>query len=144
MSAQFHGLSSIGLILLAVATAAVMAFQTSWLLGAGYMALSLLSSAAMVYAFCAKCPCQARCGHVLPGKLAARFTNRRPGPYTRVELAVVVVAGLLLAGWPQLWLWPHTGPFFIFWLLVVLALLQIRVYVCRACDNRYCPAHTAR
>ena len=144
MSAQFHGLTSIGLILLAVAIALALAFQTSWLLGAGYLAAGLLSLVAIVYAFCAKCPCQAHCGHVLPGKLAARFTSRRPGPYTRVELAAVVVAGILLLGLPQLWLWPHTWLFVAFWLLIALALIQIRAYVCRACDNRYCPAHTAR
>ena len=139
MRTEFHGIMSIGLTMFAIAIAAVAAFLTSWVLGGLYLAICAASLAAILYAFCAKCPCQLHCGHVIPGKLAA-LVSRQPGPYSKLEMALTAVALLLLVGVPQLWLWQYLRLLAAFWALTVVAVVEIRKFVCRACDNVYCPA----
>jgi hypothetical protein len=140
MSARFHGISSITLTGVAVAIAAAAALRTSWALALAYLVLCTVALVGILYAFCAKCPCQMRCAHVLPGRLAAAFTQRRSGPYSAAELAIVGTALLVLLGLPQFWLWRYTVPLIVFWVLNTVALAQIRVVVCRTCDNVHCPA----
>lgn len=138
MTKQFHGVTSLGFAAAAVVVAAVALFRTAWMLGVVYLAICAAASGAIVYAYCAKCPCKARCGHVFPGKAAMIF-DRQPGPYTATELTVLLLALLALIGLPQFWLWRYTGLFVAHWLLNVVALVQVRAVVCRSCDNVYCP-----
>ena len=140
MGTRFHGLFSIGLVVMAVALAAVTALLTSSVLGLGYLALSALALLGIFYAFCAKCPCRLSCGHVLPGMLASRFVSCEPGPYSKVETAIVMAALLLLLGLPQAWLWRYPILLIAFWLSAIVAVIEIRSFVCRACDNTFCPA----
>jgi hypothetical protein len=141
MRGQFHGIASIGLVLVATVIAIVAMFRTSLALGVGYLVVCAVAPGVILYAYCAKCPCRTNCGHVFPGKLATTFTNRQPGPYTTVELVATGLALLLLLGLPQVWLWRYTWSFIAFWALNAIALVQIRAFVCRVCDNAYCPAN---
>jgi len=122
----------------AVLIAAVVMFKTSWVLGVVYLAICVAGSGAILFAYCAKCPCKAHCAHIFPGKAAMAF-DRQPGPYTAAELAAPVVTLLLLLGLPQFWLWRNMGLFITFWVLSAIAFFQIRTVVCRACDNSHCP-----
>ncbi len=79
---------------------------------------------------------------MFPGK-AAQVFNREPGPYTLIELAAMILALALLIGLPQFWLWRYTGLFIAFWVLNGIALVQIRIVVCRTCGNIYCPMRPA-
>ncbi len=138
MTRQFHGVTSAGFVAIAIIIAAVAMFQASLTLGVVYLAICALGAGAIIYTYCAKCPCKANCAHVLPGKMALIF-DRQPGPYTPTEVSVLVLAGLLLVGLPQFWLWRHTGMFIAHWMLIAVALVQVRTVVCRGCDNVYCP-----
>lgn len=138
MSKQFHGISSIILVGVSIAIAAVALFMTSWMLGAGYLVLSIAAGQLIIRAYCAKCPCKAHCAHVLPGKVAMNI-SRTPGPYTPAEMAILGISLLVLMGFPQYWLWQHTGFFIAFWALNAIAVIQIRKVVCKACNNIYCP-----
>lgn len=144
MHTKFHGVTSLSLVLVTTVIAAVAMFQTSWMLGIVYLVVCVIAPVSILYAYCAKCPCRAHCGHVIPGKLVAALVNRQPGPYTKAEIAVVGVGLLLLMGLPQIWLWRYTGLFVAFWALTAVALVQIRAVVCRACDNVYCPARVRK
>ena len=139
MSARVHGVVSIGLVAIAIIIGAAAVFQVSWALFALYLVGCAVAPVGIVYAFCAKCPCQRRCAHVVFGKLAAAFTNRQPGPYTRTEVIVVVVALLWLLGFPQLWLWRTPVWLVVFWVLNAIAVFEIRATVCPACENVHCP-----
>jgi hypothetical protein len=97
----------------------------------------------IIYAYCAKCPCKTCCAHVLPGKIATRF-SRKPGPYSITEQAAVVVVLLLLLGLPQLWLWRSAAAGITFWVLNAIAVTQILIFVCHACPNTYCPVGKVR
>lgn len=138
MESRLHGMVSIGLLGAAISLAVVSGFVTSWIWGVVYLVVSGVGLMGVVYAFCAKCPCQENCGHVFPGKLAA-LMERQPGPYTRVEMAVVAVALLALVGLPQAWLWRYPMLLMAFWVLAVISMMEIRAFVCRACDNVHCP-----
>ncbi len=139
MTTRFHGVTSIGLVLVAVVIAAVTGFQSSPVLGLVYLLGCAVAPLGIVYAYCAKCPCRTHCAHVIFGKLAVAFTKRQPGPYTKTEIVVVLVALLWLLGLPQVWLWQYPVLLVLFWLLNVIAVLQIRLVVCRSCENVYCP-----
>ncbi len=140
MKTQIHGVTSLGLILVANVMAIVTLFLSSWGWGVVYLGGGLAALGGILYAYCAKCPCRTHCGHVIPGKIVVALTNRQTGPYTPVEFAILGLALLWLIGLPQLWLWQETGLLVTFWVLVAVALVQIRTVVCRACDNVYCPA----
>jgi hypothetical protein len=141
MNNQIHGLISISLVLIAVAFGATAMFLSAPLLGLAYLVTVALALGVVLYAYCAKCADRARCGHVLPGKIVTAFTNRQTEPYTSFELILVGVALLLLLGLPQPWLWRFPGLLAAFWVLTAIALLQIRAVVCRACNNKNCPAY---
>ncbi len=142
--ARLHGLTSLGLVTAALLIALAAIFRLSWGWGLAYLLGSGLSLGVIIYAFCAKCPCRTHCGHVIPGKVAVALTNRHTGPYTGPEIALTGLSLLWLIGLPQPWLWQYKGLFIVFWLLNAVALLQIASFVCRACDNVYCPAKLRR
>ena len=137
---QFHGISSLGLVLAAITLAAVGIFQISWVVGVVYLVSCAVASLTILYVYCAKCPCPMHCGHVFPGKIVLYFKSRTPGTYKNAELIVTGLALTLLIGFPQAWLWQHPGLLIAFWLMVAIAVIQIRTVVCRICDNIYCPA----
>jgi hypothetical protein len=141
MKPQFHGITSLLLIFAAIVLAAIAMFKVSWVLGVVYLIICGIASLAMLYAYCAKCPSRNQCGHFFPGKAAKVFKNRQPGPYTIIELVVTGLTLVLLIGLPQLWLYRYFGLFIAFWIMTVIAVIQIRTVVCRACDNTYCPAN---
>ena len=143
MSTKFHGLMSLGLVGAAVVIAAVTAFAESLLLGVVYLAVCAGAIAAVINAYCAKCPCKANCGHVIPGKLALMLTHRRPGPFTKGDLAIVGVGLLILLGVPNVWMRQNATLTVVFWVLVVVGVVQIRSFVCRACGNNLCPLNKA-
>ncbi len=135
---RVHGVFSIMLIGIAVAIAAgvLFAIAPGWV--AAYLALCALGGSGVVYAFCAKCPCKVRCGHVLPG-LTARLFPRQPGPYARWEVGVVVISVVVLLGLPLLWLWHSPVALIAFVALSGVATWDILTFVCKACNNVYCP-----
>lgn len=138
-NAQLHGVLSLGATMIAAGIAAVAMGQTSWALAVGYGVVYVVGWGLIVGAFCAKCPCKAHCGHVLPGKLTAWFPRRPSAPYQPWEWTLLIVA---LAGWvilPQPWLVGQLGLFAVYWVLMAAAGVQILLFVCRACRNVYCP-----
>lgn len=139
MSTRFHGVVSIGLVGLSILVAVVTVFQVSPVLGIIYLVGCAVAPLGIVSAYCAKCPCRTRCAHVIFGKLALALTKRQPGPYTPAEIAVVGLALLWLLGLPQVWLWRTPLWVVVFWMLNAVAVVQIRLAVCPACDNVNCP-----
>ncbi|MBN1889640.1 MAG: hypothetical protein JW850_16710 [Thermoflexales bacterium] len=143
MTRQFHGVTSISLVGVATLIATVIVFRASWVLGVVYLLASGAAVFTILYAYCAKCPCQAHCAHVLPGKAAIRF-GRNPGPYSRVEIGAMLAALVVILGFPQAWLWQYPLWFGVYWVLSLIAFVQIRIVVCRACANVYCPLRAAQ
>jgi hypothetical protein len=143
MTKRFHGITSIVLVAVAILIAAIAVFRASWVMGVVYLAICAVAPAIIIYAYCAKCACKEHCAHVFLGKAAMAF-DRQPGPYTATEIAALILALGLLLGLPQFWLWRYTELFVAFWVLNAIAVIQIRVVVCPACDNTHCPLKPGR
>lgn len=137
-----HGIVSLLLAAVAIGIAVVAAFRESVGLGIGYGVLCAVSGQVVVYAYCAKCPCKATCGHVLPGRAAQRY-HRQPAPYTQRELAALAGALLLMIGLPHGWLWRSPALLVLYWLFMGIGLVEVRSFVCRACGNTFCPLNAA-
>jgi hypothetical protein len=142
---SFHGISS--LVLLALATLAGLigvALDTPAAAVAGTL---LMGGALLVIcgAYCAKCPCRTNhCGHLIPGLIAQRLPARRQGPYTRIDLALTAIAVAAMIFYSQPWLWGRWPLMVLFWLLVLVAVAQILLRVCRSCRNTGCPVQRLR
>ena len=93
---QIHGVMSLVLGGVAAVLATIAMFITSPGLGVVYILICAIALMAIIYGYCAKCPCKEHCGHVFPGKLAQLFI-RPTRPYTTVEFGIVGITGLLLA-----------------------------------------------
>jgi hypothetical protein len=135
---KFHGITSLALTFIAIIIALVVMVLTSWVLGVIYLAIMIIAPQAIPRTYCAKCPCKTHCAHVFPGKAAMAFA-REPGSYTLTELTILGVALALLLGLPQFWLWQYPVLLITFWVLSAIAFIQIRAFVCKTCNNIYCP-----
>ena len=141
MKTAIHGIMSLGLLCAAVITADAVLMRMSTLYGWLYLAVCAAAAGVVLATFCTKCPCRENCGHVLPGKIVKRLGDRQPGPYSLAELSATTLSILILLGLPQVWLWRYPSALAVFWALVIGAVIQIRLIVCRACGNAHCPAN---
>lgn len=140
---RFLGILGLLLAGAAVAIGARLVFEASPLFGFIYLGVLAVGGGAVILAFCAKCPCKRDCAHLLPG-LFARLVDRAPGPYSRLEIAVVAVAILAIVVFPQLWLRHDTTQLLVFWGLFAVAGSLSVFGLCRRCDNTFCPANRRR
>ena len=138
MNTKSHGVFSLGLIGIAIAIAAISACSKSLLLCFGYLFFSLLSFAIIAVGYCAKCPCKNHCPHVLPGVLANKI-KRQIAPYTKLELAGLLTALVILLILPNIWLWHSLTLSVIYWLIILIAIIEIRKFICKPCGNIHCP-----
>ncbi|MTI81107.1 MAG: hypothetical protein FH758_09500 [Firmicutes bacterium] len=142
MIRKFHGFISLILIVIAVIFGAVIISRVSPLWAVVYLILSMISALLIVYSFCSKCPCNAvSCGHFFPGKIAQVLPKREEGLYGALDYVGVLASFIILFLFPQYWLRNEIILITIFWGLVLIALLDIAFFVCKGCENKYCPLH---
>jgi hypothetical protein len=139
-SSPAHGIVSMVLLLavMVIDTAAIT--SSSLTTGAIYLLIVGASSMLLLYSYCAKCPCRNNnCGHFLPGRLTRWLPKRKEGPYTPLDYAATVLAIALIILLPQLWLADKPLLLAISWGLLVISGIEITLFVCRGCENTYCP-----
>jgi hypothetical protein len=142
MKRKNHGLISLGLAAIAMAAVIYALFQQSFMLGILFLILAGISAPVILYAFCSKCVDRDQCGHVIAGPAAVKlFKNRKPGPYTAVDLILTSTALAVIFLFPQIWLWRHPLAFGIFWICMAIAAIDIRGKVCKGCGNVHCPGN---
>lgn len=140
MNRQTHGILSLLIMFAAVVTAAFVILQSSVVWAVLYIVGILLSCLVIVYSFCTKCPCRnTDCGHVIPGKITRFFPPRAEGPYTFADMAGVVVPLVFMIVFPQYWLLSQPVYFILFAALCLIAAADIQFFVCKGCNNRFCP-----
>jgi len=140
MNRRNAGVTSILLILAAVLVGAEAMAKVSISFAVEYLAGSAFLGTITVAAFCTKCPEKGeRCVHILPGKIAAVLPERKPGPYSPIDLAGVGIPALVVVLAPQYWLTKSPVLFLVFWVFAAGGLFLIRTDVCTGCGNRQCP-----
>jgi hypothetical protein len=144
MNRQQHGVLSLIFLSLSLAIALVSIGISSVLLAILYACVLGLSGTVILYSFCARCMCRdTTCGHVIPGLLTRYLPRRKAGRYTRMDRFGVLLPAVVSLAYPQYWLLGNLWGWGVFWILMLGAATEIRVYVCRGCTNRYCPARPA-
>jgi len=137
----FHGWLSLVLLSAVAAVALVAISRYSLPATAGFLALSAVAGAIVVYAFCAKCPCRSgSCGHIVFGPLSRVFPLRKQGPYTIVDIGATAACMAAIILYPQYWLVKQIPLLAAFWSVTAVLLVDILVFICRGCGNAYCPA----
>lgn len=137
---QYHGVSSLLLLLVAVSVGVIMIFRVSPVWSLVYLVIGIISGLIIVFSFCSKCPCKSTsCGHVFPGKLTKYLPERDVTPYETTDLLGVAIPVLVLVLFPQLWLIDDLRILGAFWCLILVAVLDISLFVCKDCKNRCCP-----
>lgn len=139
---QYHGIASLLLIVVAILVGALKIFWVSPVWSMIYLGISLISAAVIIFSFCSKCPCRVTaCGHVFPGKLTKYLPKREESPYETRDLVGVIVPIIILFIFPQPWLIQDFMLLSVFWGLILVALIDISLCVCKGCTNNYCPVH---
>ena len=143
MKREMHGLVSLFLVFAAVVIGLISVFRGSAFMAIAYLVIIFLSTNVIIYSFCSKCACRLEaCGHVLPAKIVGLLPTREEGSYTFPDIGGVVISLLLLFGFPQYWLLGNPALIIIFWALIIIGLIEIRIYVCPGCSNENCPVCT--
>jgi hypothetical protein len=139
MQNNSHGIISFFLILSAIATALGAVFPRSYIMALMYLGVVLLSFLLVLVSYCAKCPSRiSGCAHVFPGKLTVYLTKRKEGPYSFSNILMTLLAIVAILAIPQLWLMYNIPSLVLFWVLIIIAVLEIVFLVCPDCSNRYC------
>lgn len=136
---KFNGITS----MLFAGFSLLIGFYTLWInaidLAYLYIALLVLAAILIPYAYCTKCPCRhTNCAHVLPGLITRFMPNRELESYTFLDWAIIAILLGSLITLPQYWLVKNLLLFNIFWILLIIAFLQIRLFICKTCDNKKC------
>ena len=139
MKQPFHGVLSLLIFVVAVAIALTTLWNQSIWLGLFYLAITGLSSCGILFAYCGKCSVRLdNCSHVFPGRLTRVLPQRKQGPYSFGDITATGLFFVVIVVFPQYWLLQNMTAMILFWLLVIFALVEILVFVCRQCENSGC------
>lgn len=145
MDNKFHGVFSLSLILFSIMIGLLSTLNESLMMGLLYIAIILISPPIVIYSFCSKCICRLdSCGHIFPGKLSKLFPSRKQGNYTFRDILGAAVPLTALLVFPQFWLWKNKIFLIIFWSLFLIALVEIKLFVCSRCKNDKCPVYVKK
>jgi len=140
MDNKFHGVFSLISIVISVVIALAYMLSNSLGWGLVYLGIIVLANPIVLYSYCAKCLCREdACSHVIPGKLTRLLRVNRQGPYSFWDYFATAISLTVLFGFPQIWLWQNLVIFLLFWFFLLAGLIEILLFVCRACSNTNCP-----
>jgi hypothetical protein len=139
MKTRFHGIFSICLFLIALIIGGVSIFQVNPVLSLVYFILIPVSFFIVIYSYCTKCPHVGddSCRHVIFGKVAKLF-KQKTGKYTIFELIGTLLPIFCIVAFPQFFLIRTPILMIIFWLLAIIAAIEIMLFVCKGCYNKNC------
>lgn len=138
MNSKFFGINSLFLFTAAIIIGLSVIYGVSSILGLIYLLLIPISIIIIIYSYCTKCPQKENnCAHVFPGMIS-RFMPDREGRYNKHDIMGTIIPVLVLILFPQYWLWQKKNLFILFWVLIIIAFIEIVVFVCKSCENRHC------
>ncbi len=79
------------------------------------------------------------CSHVLPGKITKFIPARKPDNYSYKDISALIISLTVLLVFPQFWLWKNKFFLIVFWSLFIMAVVEVRLFVCKNCKNAKCP-----
>ena len=135
-----HGVASVAVITGATLVAVSAAWNHSTLAGIGYGVLLAVSVPVVLYAYCSKCPLRYDgCRHVVFGPITRLLPRRETSHYEFLDYVGVTVPPAILVIAAQPFLWQRPLMLVAYWVLLTAGLSEIRLFVCRGCNNTLCP-----
>ena len=93
----------------------------------------------VIYSYCTKCKCHEKnCAHLIVGPIAKFMPKREMNKYTIMDYIGVFIPILLIILIPQYWLFKSIILLFLFWILLIVAFIEIIGFVCKTCGNDNC------
>lgn len=141
MSYKVPGLLSITLVFIALGIMDYQLFSISLAIGLIYALCIPVAFAFTLFNYCRKCPhvTQKSCRHVILGLIVARlFKPLAPSKYTLKEIFTALIPLMLLVIFPQYQLFLNISLFIAFWILMLIAVIIVRMEVCKKCENINC------
>lgn len=140
MKYRFHGVMSVILTLTAFACANYQLYVESLFLGVIYSVWIPIMLLITVQAFCTKCPHMAdnTCRHALEWIIIKLIKVKEPSKYTLWETIRATIPLCIGVIFPQYWLFNNIPVLVVFWVIMIMVVLEIRQYVCKDCQNTYC------
>ena len=136
---KFNGVTSLLLFAVSILIGLYILWINTLALVMIYIVIGIAACIVIPYVYCTKCPCRnTNCAHVLPGLITRFMPDRDSEDYTIFDWAVVLIFMGLLIALPQFWLYKNILLFCIFWTLSLIAFLQVRLFICKSCDNNKC------
>jgi hypothetical protein len=136
---KFNGISSLLFFAVSILIGLYILWGNNINLAILYIILLIAAAVVIPYVYCTKCPCRkTNCAHVLPGLITRFMPDRDSEDYTVFDWAVVLIFMGLLIVLPQFWLYENILLFSVFWILSIVAGVQILLFVCKTCDNKKC------
>lgn len=136
-----HGWLSLLLMVMVCMVGAYAVLRYSAAAAGTYAFVVVAGMAGVLAAFCAKCPCRLTgCRHIVLGPLSTVFPKRREGAYSVLDILLTGIGFGAIVLFPQYWLVRHIPLLVLFWALVAVLLAEISLFICKRCENSYCPA----
>ncbi len=138
-SNMFHGKLSIALVGVALLLGLIALIRVKSAVTIIYVILLFVSPFSIAYFYCRNCPnCGDQCPHVLFGRIAALFGAKNPTAYKPVEVIFALLPFACAVIIAQFGLVHRMGLLVSFWVLFLIALIEILLEVCPTCTNEMC------
>ncbi|MEL7656011.1 MAG: hypothetical protein AAGU75_08895 [Bacillota bacterium] len=141
MNYKIPGLLSIILFFSAMGIADYQLFTVSAMLGFALVIGFPLTLLNTLYFYCRKCPhvTQKNCRHVIFGFIVYKlFKPLEPSKYELKEIISAILPMAIVIMLSQYWLIQNRNLFIVFWVLMLISIITIRVSVCTVCGNSNC------
>jgi hypothetical protein len=133
-----HGIISMILFFAAITLGIIAMSSESILCTIFYLVFLLIGFISVIFSYCTKCAGRFHCGHIIIGKIAQRFPRRKQTQYTKWDYIGVIIPLLIILLFPQPFLFKIKWMFIFFWILTIIAVFQIKLFVCTKCKNSQC------
>lgn len=133
-----HGIISIILAGIAIFIGFLAVFDANQSIALIFLLTIVIGFIIIAYSYCSKCASRDNCAHVIIGKITKLLPGRRQTNYTFWDYAGVIVPFVLILIVPQIYLIKHLWMLISFWVLLVIAGLEVNIFVCTMCSNSKC------
>ncbi|NPD46127.1 MULTISPECIES: hypothetical protein [unclassified Lentimicrobium] len=133
---KVHGSISMLLFFACIGIADYALFNYSKILGLIYLMIVIVGFSFIALTYCTKCPIRERCNHLILG-FVSKLREYNYNSYTNLDIISTLFAVLVIA-FPQYWMFESFYLFLIFWILMLIAGVEIFFVVCSKCGNKKC------
>ncbi len=134
---NIHGYISILIFLIALGIGDYNFFKESVFWGVVYASVVVFGFMSISFTYCTKCIIRSNCKHFFPG-LISQLVKHKNKAYTKADFIVTIISVVLMIALPQYWLFEKIKYFIVFWILIIIAGVEVIFFVCKTCGNKKC------